>query len=70
MDDTLTKRFGDKVRRYRLRHGFSQEELAYRAGLHRTQITLIERGKRSPRLETICKLAAALDVKPARLIPE
>jgi len=70
MDGNLTKRFGDKVRKYRMRRGFSQEELAYRAGLHRTQIGLIESGKRCPRLDTVYKLAAALDIEPARLLPE
>jgi transcriptional regulator with XRE-family HTH domain len=70
MSEFLTKKFGDKVQKYRRKKGFSQEELADRAGLHKTQIGLIESGKRCPRLDTVYKLAAALDVKPARLLPE
>ena len=70
MGEALKRKFGDKVRRYRLKRGFSQEELAYKSGLHRTQIGLIESGKRCPRLDTVYKLASALNVKPARLLPE
>jgi transcriptional regulator with XRE-family HTH domain len=40
----------------------SQENLAERAGIHRTQITLIEAGRRQPRIETVLKLAGALEV--------
>jgi len=68
MDENLIKQFGHKVRKYRMKRGFSQEELADRAGLHRTQIVLIESGKRCPRLDTIYKLALALDVEPWRLL--
>lgn len=70
MGEFLTKKFGDKVRKYRMKKGFSQEELANKAGLHRTQIALIEGGKRCPRLDTVYKLAAAMGVKPVRLLPE
>jgi len=69
MPSQYAKRFGERVRQLRERHGFSQEELADAAGLHRTHISLIERGKRSVRLETIARLAAALHVQPARLLP-
>ena len=48
--------------------GFSQEELAFRADVHRTEVSLIERGKRDPRLGTLVKLARALEVAPAILI--
>jgi transcriptional regulator with XRE-family HTH domain len=47
----------------------SQEALADHAHLHRTHISLIERGLRSVRLETIERLAVALDVQPAQLMP-
>lgn len=48
----------------------SQEELADAADLHRTHISLIERGQRSVRLETIERLATALQVQPADLMPQ
>jgi len=47
----------------------TQEALADAAGLHRTQISLIERGQRCVRLDTIEKLAVALQVQPSDMIP-
>lgn len=47
----------------------SQEELGFEAGLHRTAISFIERADRSATLETIEKLALALEVQPAELMP-
>jgi transcriptional regulator with XRE-family HTH domain len=61
--------FGDRLRRVRLNKGLSQEALADAAGLHRTHISLIERGRRSVRLETLERLARALGVQPAELLP-
>lgn len=46
----------------------SQENLAYRAAIHRTQISLIEGGRRQPRLETLVKLAGSLEVPVSALI--
>ncbi|MFW6039301.1 MAG: helix-turn-helix domain-containing protein [bacterium] len=62
-------RFGERVRELREKRSLSQEQLANAAGLHRTHISLIERGQRSVRLETIERLALALHVQPAELIP-
>lgn len=64
------KAFGDRVRKLRVQRGYSQEELAHRARLHRTQISLVERGQRSVRLDTIMQLAVALGVQPAVLMPK
>jgi len=61
--------FGKRVREIRKERGYSQEELAHFAGLHRTAITHIERATRSSTLETLEKLARALKVAPADLIP-
>ncbi|UYV13490.1 MAG: helix-turn-helix transcriptional regulator [Phycisphaera sp.] len=63
-------RFGEMVRQRREALELSQEELASRAGLHRTAITMIERAKRSSTLETIEKLALALQIQPSELIPD
>ena len=49
--------------------GLSQEALADAAGLHRTHVSLIERHRRSVRLETLVRIACALKVEPAALIP-
>jgi transcriptional regulator with XRE-family HTH domain len=59
---------GRNVAALRKEAGFSQEELAFRADVHRTEVSLIERGKRDPRLGTLVKLARALEVAPATLI--
>jgi transcriptional regulator with XRE-family HTH domain len=55
-------RFGDNLLRIRQARKLSQEALAERADIHRSQMTLLENGHRSPRLETLVKLAGALGV--------
>jgi len=56
------------MRAIRKSTGLSQEELADRAGLHRTYISSIERGERNVSLENIFLLAQALDVEPGALL--
>lgn len=60
--------FGLALRRIRLETEISQEELGFRADLHRTYISDIERGVRNPTVRTIWKLAIALKVKPEQII--
>ncbi len=66
MDD-LRALFGRRVRELRKARGFSQEELAHRAGLHYTYLGGIERGERNPALVNIGRIAAALKVSLAEL---
>jgi transcriptional regulator with XRE-family HTH domain len=66
---SFIQRFGQRVRALRLDRRLSQEALADAARLHRTHISLIERGQRSVRLETVAALAVALGVQPADLMP-
>ncbi len=61
-DKKILKEFGLRVQRERKRLGLSQEELAYRAGLHRTYIGMIERAERNITLGNIKKLADALQL--------
>jgi transcriptional regulator with XRE-family HTH domain len=61
-------RFGENLRRWRRRADLSQEALGYRTSLHRTEIGLLERGARTPRIDTLVKLSAGLDVAPDRLL--
>ena len=68
--DTLQQRFGRVVRRRREAAGLSQEALADEAGLHRTYISLLERGLRMPSIEVVRKLAVALSTSMASLIGE
>lgn len=61
-------RFAENLVQARKRAGLSQEELGYRASLHRTQIGVLERGGRLPRLDTILKLAGGLSLPPSELL--
>lgn len=63
------KQFGTLVKAWRERLGFSQEKLAERAELHRTYISDVERGARNLSLESITRLARALDIPVADLFP-
>jgi transcriptional regulator with XRE-family HTH domain len=65
---SLAERFAFNVRRLRVAADISQEELAFRADVHRTQVSLIEAGERLPRLETLVKLAGALGVTTNDLV--
>jgi transcriptional regulator with XRE-family HTH domain len=67
---TLQQQFGDVVRRRRQAAGLSQEALADAAGLHRTYISLLERGMRMPSIEVVRKLAGALETTMASLVGE
>jgi len=64
----LKHAFGAVVRECRGEKGFSQERLAFDAGLTRNFISLIELGKRSPTLDTVERLAKALDTSASALI--
>jgi transcriptional regulator with XRE-family HTH domain len=58
--ETVRKQFAANLREQRERAGLSQEALADACDLHRTEISLLERCKRSPRLETIVILSRGL----------
>ena len=62
------RQFAVNVRQRREAAGLSQEALGERCGLHRTEISLLERAQRDPRLSTIVRVAEALEVAPARLL--
>lgn len=55
--------FGKNVQSTRQTLGISQEELAFRAGLHRTYVGMVERAERSISLQNAKKIADALNVK-------
>ena len=59
---TIQELFGRGVRELRLKRGLSQEELAYRAFMHRTYLSGIERGERNPSLKNIEVIAKALNI--------
>ncbi len=61
-------RFAENLRAARAERAMSQEGLARASGLHRTEISLLERAEREPRLSTILLVARGLGVEPAELM--
>jgi transcriptional regulator with XRE-family HTH domain len=64
----IAARFGDNLVRARREADVSQDELAVRASVHRTEISQLERGLRIARIDTLIKLAASLEVTPGELL--
>ncbi len=64
----VDKIFGEVIRGLRRERGLSQEELGFESDLHRTYISLLERGKRIPGLKTIFQLAMALKIPPSEIV--
>jgi transcriptional regulator with XRE-family HTH domain len=60
--------FGKEIGRLRGRLGISQEELGFRTGLHRTYVSQLERGLKSPTLGVILKLARILGTSSGKLV--
>lgn len=65
---TPEEAFGVVLRRVRHQRGLSQEALAEATDRHRTYVSLVERGRNSPSLRTLFRLASALEVHPSELI--
>lgn len=66
----LASRVGRVIRRYRESVGLSQEALAHEADLHRTYISLVERGRRNISVDALAQIAEALGVYPSRLMAD
>ena len=64
----IRTRLGRNVRRLREAKGWSQEEYADRAGIHRTYVSDIERGRRNPTISVVEKLAGPLEVRAGDLL--
>lgn len=65
--DTVAKAVGNRIRDLRQKKGISQEALADEAGMHRTYMWGIERGRRNPSLGHLTRIADALEVPLASL---
>ncbi|WP_109794313.1 helix-turn-helix domain-containing protein [Minwuia thermotolerans] len=61
-------RLGQNIRRLRQSQGWSQEQFAFEAGIHRTYISDLERGTRNPTITVVEKLAAALGARAGELL--
>jgi len=68
VDREAAQRLGKNLWSARRRAGYSQEELGGLACLHRTEIGLLEAGKRLPRIDTLMRLAAVLEVRVEELV--
>ena len=68
MIDDIKLKLGKRIKEIRIKGGYSQEELASLAKLHRTYISDIERGGRNVSVENIEKIAMALKIDPSELL--
>lgn len=59
---------GRNLRSAREERGLTQEEVARRSGVHATEVSRIEAGKRDPRVSTVERLAAAVNLPPGELL--
>jgi transcriptional regulator with XRE-family HTH domain len=67
---TTASAFGEVLRRHRTQQQLSQEQLATATSLHRTSISLFERGLKSPSLHTMLRVATALHLDPRDLLSD
>ncbi|MEE7505135.1 helix-turn-helix transcriptional regulator [Methylobacterium mesophilicum] len=68
--DPFLTAIGAQMRRARIARGFSQEQLAESAGIHRNYVGLIERGERNVKLSVVVDVAEALDITLAQLFAD
>ena len=66
--DLLTRRFAANVQRLRSKRKMSQKALADKVGISVSYVSMLERGQRSPQLETVEALAGALGTTPQKLL--
>ncbi len=61
--DSVLVKFGNKVRQLRNEKGWSQEELSFKSGFHRTYIGMVERAERNISLKNIARIAKTFNVE-------
>ena len=66
--DNVNASLGKIIAGLRQSAGLSQEELADRAGIHRTYVSQIERGLKSPTIIMLLKVSRALDAAPSKIM--
>ena len=62
------RRLGERIRNYRRKKGWSQEELANVSGLHRTYVGSVERGEKNLTLSTLQTIAKTLGISISQLL--
>ncbi|NLC54568.1 MAG: helix-turn-helix transcriptional regulator [Erysipelothrix sp.] len=70
IQDHSQKKFGDNMRKRRLAMNISQEELSFRAGLHRNYISDVERGTRNVSLKAMQQIASGLETSLYKLLKD
>ncbi len=68
MGTELNQAFGEVIRELRHDRDLSQEALSFACGRHRTYVSLLERGRNSPSLDTLWTIAEALGVMPSEIV--
>ncbi|MBY0077638.1 MULTISPECIES: helix-turn-helix domain-containing protein [Priestia] len=66
----IEQAFGIVIKKHRLERSMSQENLAFEAGLDRTFISLLERGKRRPTVNTLFLISRVFEIKPHEIVKE
>lgn len=64
----LNECFGRVLRRLRKERGFSQESFGFKAGLHRTYVSQLERGLKSPSLNILSRICKALNISMSEFV--
>jgi XRE family transcriptional regulator, fatty acid utilization regulator len=67
-DDPRVGNLGSNLREARTRLELTQEQVAERSGVHATEVSRIEAGKRDPKVSTLERLAAAVELPPGQLL--
>lgn len=67
-DSDILTEFGERVRLFRKKKGWTLEDLAVESGLHPSSISQVERGERNLTLKNLSRLASGLDVDPYQLL--
>lgn len=66
--DNVLIKFGNRIRLLRKQNDWSQEDLSFKSGFHRTYIGMIERGERNPSLKNISVFANTFNISLSELL--
>jgi transcriptional regulator with XRE-family HTH domain len=67
-DSAFLQALGKRIRELRMEKGWSQQELAYRIGMEKSNLSVIENGKSNPQILTLARIAGILEVQPQELL--
>jgi transcriptional regulator with XRE-family HTH domain len=67
-DSAFLQALGQRIRALRKEKGWSQQDLAYRIGMEKSNLSVIENGKSNPQILTLVRIACTLEVQPLELL--